>query len=222
MDTTYYRSFQIVTRFPLWRGYLRWAYSQCIKDLMALNYSPDFTRKNFTCLLCGVSGEVTANEFISFVLRRNSNANIIIIDYGKPQIEAIEKLVKRKYHNANIQVRRANALNLSFIAPHSVDWIETDGFLEYFDITNLDKLLDEWKRIVKKDGFITVREFASGSAAGNIIDSFRLWIARVYLDVALFRHTRKTLERHVKRHGFSFVIGWTPIPTFRRYVMVNE
>ena len=92
---SYYRNFKIIIGTPLWRYFFRQEYKKCVDNLKKLNLSPDFYKNSFTALLCGVGNEVTADEFIKFILAKNK----------------------------------------------SVDWIETDGFLEYFPKEDLNKLL---------------------------------------------------------------------------------
>ena len=85
-------------------------------------------------MLSGCGNEQTADTFIQFVIQRNKNAEIYIIDLGEEQITAIRRLVAVKYKDLNIKVHQINALELdNIIKPQSLDWIETDGFIEYFD-----------------------------------------------------------------------------------------
>lgn len=220
--TTYYRRFKIVIGTPVWRVYLRWAYRKCIDDLSRLNFTPNFNKKDFTALLCGVGNEATADEFINFVITKNKEARIIIIDIGKQQIDAVTKLVQKKYASLNIKIKQTNALELaSFFPNSSIDWIETDGFLEYFDKSNLTTLLNIWRKLMKEDGFITMRECASNGAIGAVIDCIRILIAKKWLGVSLYKHTKKELERILNEHQFLFVSGPTLLPTFRTYSVIK-
>lgn len=204
-----------------WRPYLRWAYGQGIKDLTRLSRSVIFTQKEFTCLLSGVGGEITADEFISFVLKKNKNAKVYVIDLGKEQTRAVKWLVSKKYYGYDVHVQEANAMDLSFLKTSSVDWIETDGLLEYFDEHSLNKLLEEWKRILKDTGFITIREFASEGAVGNTIDKFRVWIGKTYLGVKFYVYTKKSLESIFRKNGFRFASGKSPYPSYVRYTLIK-
>src|SRR3989338_6375370 len=220
---SYYRKFKIVIGPPLWRVYLRWAYEKCIDDLSKLNFVPEFNRKNFTCLLCGVGNETTADEFIKFVIAKNKKAEIIIVDIGGEQIEAVKKLIHNKYLFFNIQIKQINALELTkLLRHHSIDWIETDGFLEYFDTNKLNTLLDIWRKILKLDGFITIRETASNSFTGRIVDHIRVWIAKVWLGVTIYIHTKIKLEKMFHNNQLKFVSGPTWLPTFRRYSLIKK
>src|ERR1051326_7574102 len=107
----YYKRFQMITHLPFFRQYLQWSYSQGIKDGEKLGKKIDITKNNFSCLLCGASGEITAEEFIKYVLGQNKKAKITIIDMGDEQVTAIQKLVKDKYTNYTIHVKQANALH---------------------------------------------------------------------------------------------------------------
>src|SRR3989338_9532342 len=145
MGKNYYRRFGIVLRNPLFPVYLRWAYDQGLKDVKSLGLPPNFNKMSFSCLLSGCGNEQTAETFIQFVSQRNKNAKFYIIDLGDEQIQAIRKLVALKFNNLNIEIHKINALELDkIIKPKSLDWIETDGFMEYFDHRSLKKLLQIW------------------------------------------------------------------------------
>lgn len=220
---SYYRSFRIVIGTPLWRIYLQWAYIKCIEDLDKLGFKPNFTKKKFTCLLCGVGNETTADEFIRFVAKRNPRVRIIIIDIGEEQIEAVKKLVKNKYPNLDIEVKKINALKLNtFIEKNSVDWIETDGLFEYFDKKSLGELLMLWESLLTKDGFVTTRACASQGMIGRIIDSLRVRLGKVWPGVNLYAHNRQEVINLVLKSGFKYTEGLTPIPTLRRYSLIKN
>lgn len=220
---SYYKNFRIVIGTPLWRFYLRWAYQKCLNDFQYLEFKPDFSAKNFTCLLCGVGNETTADEFIKFVIHKNSHSKIYIIDLGVEQINAVKNLVKTKYPKLNILVKQLNALNLQdFIKVNSLDWIETDGFLEYFDHQSLGKLISVWQTILKPNGFITLRDFSSNNSfLDRSLDSFRLWVTKVWLGGNLFVHTTKELDQVFHQNKFSYFSGPTPCPTFKRFSLVK-
>lgn len=219
---SYYKNFKIVIGTPLWRLYLRWAYKKCIADFNKLNFFPDFTAPNFTCLLCGVGNETTADEFIKFTTKKNKKAKIIIIDLGKEQIQAINNLIRKKYSNLNIIVKQINALELgTYFKKDSINWIETDGFLEFFDKNSLQKLLIIWHKLLKQKGFITLREPSSQGNIGRIIDLLRMWIGKIWLGVKLYLHNKKELAALFKQSGFMFHNDPTFIPTFNRYSLIK-
>ena len=140
MGKDYYNRFGVVLRSPLFPVYLRWAYNQGLMDVKSLGIQPNFNKTSFSCLLSGCGNEQTADTFIQFVIQRNKNAEIYIIDLGEEQITAIRRLVAVKYKDLNIKVHQINALELdNIIKPQSLDWIETDGFIEYFDHPSLKK-----------------------------------------------------------------------------------
>lgn len=206
----------------LWRLYLRWAYRRCIEDLRKLNFRADFNKKDFTALLCGVGNEVTADEFIKFVITKNLKAKIIIIDIGSEQIRAVTKMVRSKYPTLDIDIKQINALELlSFLPGSSINWIETDGFLEFFNTDNLRDLLGVWKTLLKQEGFITIREPASDGMIGKIIDHLRIRIAKLWLGVTLYNHTKAELEKMFRDHKFMFTSKSTLLPTFRRYSLIK-
>lgn len=220
---SYYRKFGAVLHNPLFRFYIRWVYKRCLRDLGKLGAVPNFKKKSFTCLLCGVGHEATADEFISFVSARNPMAKIIIIDLGKEQINAVNKLVKHKYPALSIVIKQINALNLDrFIQTESVDWIETDGLLEYFDKKSLAKLLKVWHKILTPDGFITTRDFASVGRFERVIDNFRIWLGKVWLGVVLHSHSWEELEKLFQAAGFRYTTHEFLFPTFYRFSLIKR
>lgn len=219
----YYHKFKIVIGTPLWRIYLRWAYKRCANDLKKLNLSPNFTKNGFTCLLCGVGNETTADEFIKFIIQRSSNPKIFIIDIGEEQVRATKKLVTEKYPTSDIKIKKIDALRLnSFFEPNTIDWVETDGFLEYFNHASLEKLLQIWERILAKDGFITTRDCASEGKIDQAIDSARIWLGKVWLGITLYPHEQQELRKLFTKCGFRYFEGPTFLPTFKRFSLIKK
>lgn len=220
---SYYKNFSIVLGNPLWRVYIRWAYKTCVADLEKLGAQPNFSKRKFSVLLCGVGNENTADEFIKFVTTRNPRAKIIIIDIGNEQINAVRKLVGEKYSNIDIKVKQVNALKLdAFLPKGSVDWIETDGFPEFFDHESLAKLLSVWKQILTKNGFITFRDCVTDGFLEHLTDYARIWIAKIWLGITVYAHTREEMKTLFNSVGFKYVEDLTLLPTFRRYSLVNK
>jgi len=220
---SYYKNFKLVFNNPLWNFYLRWAYAKGITDLERLDFRADFSKPNFTCLLCGVAQERTAGEFIKFALQRNPNAKIWIIDIAEEQIRAIEKLVKQKYPNRNIRIQRINALELDSLIPKaSLDWIETDAFMQYFNSPSLSKLWDIWNQLLKPDGFITIRDFSTTGSLVAVADKFRIWLVKAWLKAKIFRHTKNEFYQLFKRCGFKAIEGLTPLPTYKRFSLIKR
>lgn len=207
---------------PLAGMYLRWAYKKGIEDLSMLDFKPDFNAKNFTCLLCGVANERTANEFIKFTLKQNPQAKIWIIDLGKEQINAVRKLVHKKYPELNIRIEQINVLELPRIAPaEHFDWIETDAFLEFFNLKDLEKLFAVWRLLLKPYGFITTRDYITNGPVGRFNDALRIWQMRIWLGVETFAHSPEDFAGLFKRSNFNVVEGPTFIPTFKRFSMIK-
>ncbi len=208
---------------PLAGAYLRWAYKKGIEDLLQFNLRPAFKREGFTCLLCGVANERTADEFITFVLKKNSRAHFWIIDIGKEQIDAVKKLVGKKYGGLDIRIEQVNALELSgLIKQSSIDWIETDAFMEFFDVAGLEKLFHVWHFLLKPNGFITTRDYISNGPFARINDFLRIWQMRIWLGVNTFAHSSKDFSSLFKKCKLQVVEGPTFIPTFKRFAMVKS
>ncbi len=219
----YYKRFQLVTHFFLWPRLLAWFYRKGMDDVKSLGLKPDFNKEDFSCLLCGVSGEITAEVFINFVISKNKQANIIIIDLGEEQVAAVQSLVNRKYKDHNISVKQMNVLDISkHFKPNSFDWIETDGLVEYLDKPGIQSLLTQWKALLRPGGFITTRDFASSSIPGRLLDKFRMWFMKNYLTLNGYVHTKQELDEAFRKIGFIFNSGPTPIPTFKRYALIEK
>ncbi len=218
----FYPRFSIVSKSPFFKTYLKWAYSQGIKDLHKMNFLPNFSKKNFTCLLCGCASEITAEIFIDFTLNKNQEAKIIILDIGKEQTDVVKSLVSAKYSKKNISVLRADILTFDSFRPSSVDWIESDAVLGYFDEDNLTKVLKKWNCWLTNDGFITIREAGFSDPFSYLIDSIKRWGAKMFFGSLLYRRSKKELEDALTKAGFLFVSGSTPIPSLLRYSMIKK
>lgn len=219
---SYYQNFKIVLNNKIFQTYIRWAYKKGIEDLAKLNFQPNFEKANFACLLCGVGHEQTANEFIKFATQRNQKTKIWIIDLGEKQIAAVKKLVTEKYPNLNITIKRINALKLDKLIPkESLDWIETDGVIEFFDSPSLEKLFSIWTMLLKPDGFITTRDFSTGSGITKTTDALRIWLAKHWLGVSLFRHTQEEFTSLFKQFQLKAIEGITPLPTYKRFSIIK-
>lgn len=219
----YYTSFSVVIGTPLWRQYLRWRYSKSIEDFEKLNFRPNFSRENFTCLLCGVGNEATAEEFINFVIAKNSKANIWIIDLGKEQIEAVNKMVKQRFPRLSIKIKQINALELgTLIKSHSIDWVETDGLFEFLDNDNIITLLKIWRNILTRNGFATTTATSSRWKLQEYFDVLKIWVGKNWLGVKVFPHNRSNMRNNFVKAGFNYIEGPTVIPYFKRYSLVAK
>ena len=219
----YYYRWGLVIGQPAFQSFLQSNYALGLSDLKLLNQKSPFPRPDFSCLLCGVGNAKTAQSFIEFVIKRNPKAHILIIDLATEQIEAVQQLVQKSFSEYHIEVRQINALNLtSWLKPGSLDWIETDGFLELFSPAQLTELLKIWYKLLKKDGFITIREPASNSFLESILDMFRVWIGKWWLGITVYIYTLTYLKKLFAKSGFSFVTFPTKVPTFRRFTMVKK
>jgi len=218
----FYRKFQLISRFPLWLNYIRWVYKKTIDDCVSLGCKPINKRGSFACLLCGVSGEITANEYFKFVLGINPKAKIWIIDLGKDQVKSVQKLVEDKYSQADIKVMKANALSLSFIKSKSLDWIDIDGLFSFFDEKQLLELFQEWDRILKNDGYITFRELTSHNPVSKNANILRDKVSQIYMSTKLHLHTLDELIRIFEKLNFKHLRGRSPIPLLDRYCIVKN
>jgi hypothetical protein len=223
MGKDYYQRFGIVLGNPLFPVYLRWAYNQGLKDVESLGKRIDFDKQDFSCLLSGCGNEQTADTFIQFVIKRNKNAKIYIIDLGEEQIKAIKKLVVSKYKDFDIVVRQINALDLErMVSRGSLDWIETDGVMEYFDHNSLEKLLHIWHSLLKKDGFVTTRDCITEGKLTQLADFIRINIAYKWLGVKLYVHTKQDYIKLFTKIGYKYFLGNTLLYTYRRFVLISS
>jgi len=223
MNVSYYQRFGIILKNPHFPGYLRWAYTACLKDVESLGLTPNLSKKDFTAILCGCGNEQTADTFIQYILERNKDPKIVIIDQGSEQIWAVKALVAKKYANQRIRIQQINALNLTkFVPKHSVDWLETDGFIEYFDHDSLNKLFGVWRSVLHDDGYITTRDCITTNFLTRIADWFRVTIGKIWLGVALFPHTWSELHQLIQKNGLIYTTGETKLFTYKRIAMIKR
>lgn len=220
----YYRNHWLYANNPLSGAYLRWAYRKGIEDLAKIDFRADFTEAHFTSLLCGVGNERTADEFIAFVIKRNPTAKIWIIDIAEENLKAVEELVMKKYFNLDIHIKKINALELLTIIPkHSIDWIETDAFLEFFDNASLEKLLTVWHELLKPDGFITTRDYINGGLWSSIIvNPLRNLVMKGWLGVNIYKHSQEDFNAVFEKVGLRAVEEPTFIPTYKRFSLIMK
>lgn len=219
----YYKNFWIFMNNPIAGIYLRWSYKTGINDLTKFHFKPDFNKENFTCLLCGVGNERTADEFIKFIIKRNPRAKIWIIDIAEEHLRAVQRLVTKKYSNLDIHVKKINAFELqTIICNESVDWIETDGFMEFFDKDSLEKLLTVWHALLKPDGFVTTRDYISSGKWNKIIDPLRNIIMRGWLGVEIYKHSKEDFDFIFNKTGMHSIEGPAFIPTYKRFLLTKK
>ena len=220
---SYYSRWSAVIGTSIFQRFLKYNYSLGLSDLGLLNKSVSFNEEGFSCLLCGVGNEKTAKTFIEFVIERNSKARIYIIDLGLEQVTAVNKLVEHHFKAYDIFVKQMNALDLkSFLNKGSLHWIETDGFLEFFTHSQLKNLLTIWHFLLKRHGFITIREPAGNNLFESMIDEFRVVMGKWWLGVKIYIHTVTDLQKLFADVGFKYVMHPTAVPTFRRFTMIKK
>ena len=193
---SYYTRWRTIIGTSLFQRFIQENYALGVSDLKLLERSIPFSQKNFSCLLCGVGNEETARSYIQFVLKRNPQACIFIIDLGTEQVDAVKKLVDQNFKQYDITIKQMNALNLAtWLKNSSLDWIETDGFLEFFSPDKLLQLLKVWHILLKSNGFITIREPASNNNFESFIDICRIKMGKWWLGIKLYVHTLEDLKK---------------------------
>lgn len=218
----FYKRFGVITKLPFWRHYLHVSHVRGFEDAKKLGIKPKIKNSRFTALQSGTAGEITTDEFLKTVYRNDKNAKAIIIDLGEKQISSVKKLVHENYPDKHIEVRQVNALDLHFISDKSIDWIETDGFLAFFDQNTLPQLLKEWGRILKDSGFITFRDFASSTFIERLIDKSRIALAKQTVSADLTRRTKIEMDSAFSNAGYKFKFSKTLIPGFYRYFLIKS
>lgn len=219
---SYYRRFGFVLKNPIFHWYIRNAYHQGITNLKNLGFTPNFGKEGFTALLCGVGNEGTADEFIKFNIEENPTAKVRIIDFGQEQVEAVQRLVKERYPNRDIEVRQMNALDLAtYLPPTSLDWIETDFLFSFLDSLSLKRLLGIWYKLLRPDGFATHRNFAPTNRLGEIMTAWILFKGELWLGNKFYLHTQKELEGLSSGAQFVFTESPTFLPFSRSFTLVK-
>lgn len=220
----YYRNHWLYANNPIAGAYLRHAYEIGIKNFNKLNFQPNFSKANFTSLLCGVGNERNADEFITFVINKNPSSTIWIIDIAEQNLKAVRDLVMNKYPNINIRIENVNALELlKIISKNSIDWIETDAFLEFFDNGSLEKLLTVWRELLKSDGFITTRDYVDGGMWSRlIINPLRYLVMEMWLGVKIYQHSQNDFNTIFDKVGLRVVQDSAFLPTYKHFSIIKS
>lgn len=217
---SYYRNFKIIIGNPLFHLYLKWAYMKGVDDLKYFGITPPFWKKGFTCLLCGAGNESTADLFIKFVISKNPKAIIYIIDIAQEQITAVRKLVEMRYSRFNINIIQTDALDLNkYIKRKSIDWIETDFILAFFNKNDLGKLFKVWKYLLAKNGYITFRDSATSNGFDRLLDRVKIYIGKIWLGVSAYSHSVDELTRVFHQVGFKYKYNNILIPYLKRFCL---
>lgn len=214
--------FQYVTDNSIWSSYLRWAYQKCVDDFADWGHPVNFTEKGFTALLCGTAGAATTREFVTFILNKNKEAKIIILDIGTLQIQHSKAMVEAEFPNADITCLQADA-RIMPLADHSIDLIETDGVFEFMNGSDVQTVLHHWHRILKDSGKCMFRDFAPRSpltAGPNLI---KKTIARTFFNLELFNHSWSDFQKMFDAARFQHRSGGTAfLPSFRRFTLIKN
>ncbi len=206
MYEQFYQRFKIITHRQFWRKYLHTCYSDCIDDLKAIHYTPDFNKNGFRALLCGTSGEITSDVFTEFVLAKNEQAHILIIDLGHLQIKKSRELLAKKFPGAGISYVIADARKLP-VASSAVDFIETDTLLNFFNSPDMGKVIKEWHDILTPSGFVTTRILANHNRIRRYYDEFLFALGKLVIGASYKTHSVHTIALNIKKAGFEFING---------------
>lgn len=221
MNHKYYTKFKIFTVQPFWTFYLKSAYKKSLEDLRVLGqFRRIHNNEEYTALLCGTSGSRTSETFIKYVLSKTSKATIYILDGNDYPLEETKEKIKGKYPSLNIKYIKANALAMPF-KDCTIDYIETDSFFQFFTDTELLHLLKEWFRILKEDGYISTRCFASQSLIGSYFDNIRVLLGK-YLNVDFKIHKHKNIVAALKESNFSYCCASFILPTLKRFTLIKS
>lgn len=208
---------------PLLGRYLQHSYSSAFSDLQYLNRLPNFSKKDFSCWLCGVAGASTAEKFLDFIFNKNPLSDVTILDLGEDQIKEIRKLIEKKYSDKKIRLIRANALDANkYFRQRSVDWIDTDNIMMFFDNKSLKKLLVIWRNILKDNGWISFRESARKGKFGVFFDWVLIRCGKYIFDAKLVGRSVQELRKMIGDSGFRFHEGNSLLPTVKRFCLVKN
>lgn len=220
MQNKYYQRFRLFTSGPLWRWYLSHSHKKSLDDLASLKVQPSFRKTAFTAMLCGTSGYNTSVNFIRFIHRNNPQARLIVADRNEYPLNETRSRAQRDFPSMDISYIQCDALKLP-LEDASVDYIETDAFLQFFSSGQLPDLLREWARVLKPDGYISTRCFASRTRTGRFYDKLRIRLGN-YLNVRFYVHTFDYLASEMNKAGFVFSASPFVLPTLKRFTLVKK
>jgi len=223
MHTTYYKRWGLFMKNPLWCNYLKKMYQDGFQKIAYLtNQDNPFDQPNFTALLSGCHGETTAETFAQFIFSKNPTTKLYILDINPISIERCKAVLPKKFPNKTIVFLQENILGNS-IPDNTIDYIETDGFLQFFEPkTQLPKLIAEWKRMLKPTGFITTRDIVTTNVIGRTIVAIMQFLAKHVFAITIYHQTLAEIEKLYFQYGFYSVVRKTWFPTFRQFTIIKK
>jgi ubiquinone/menaquinone biosynthesis C-methylase UbiE len=164
--TELHQSLASYARHPWHARVLRYAYASSHALLRATGADP-LARARPRVLLCGTGSLETSATFLEFVLGRAPCAQVTVVDLAEAPLRASAA------HLANqVELVRADARHLPFSAA-TFDLVESDFFLQYFNLAGKRAVLGEWRRILAPGGALMTRDYVRIRWRDRLPDALR-------------------------------------------------
>ena len=186
--------------FRLHRWYLAAAYRAGYEQLRRMGADP-LARAGARVLLCGTGSAETSLAFARFVRERNPSASLVVLDLSARPLVASRALVP------GAGWLRADARALP-IAGESIDLIETDFFLQYFEPEAKRVIAAEWSRVLAPGGAIMSRDYVLDGSASveRLLDRGRRALFRRTLGIDTFSVRRLELAEIFGAAGLTLAL----------------
>jgi SAM-dependent methyltransferase len=205
---TFHGQLQRFARSPLHRRYLTAAYAHSLAQARTLGDDPLAGRRT-RVLLCGTGSAETTAAFLGHLASARGAVEAFVLDL------AAEPLRASMASGAAAFFARADARDLP-LEDRSVDLIESDFFLQYFDAQGKRRIVAEWARVLSPGGVITTRDYVprAGCGVDAFLDRARVRTLRFFLGRTFHTTSEADIVSTFRDHGLEVslsrfrVAGW--------------
>jgi ubiquinone/menaquinone biosynthesis C-methylase UbiE len=194
---TFHARLQRFARSPLHRRYLAVAYTHSLEDARACGADP-LAGTRPRVLLCGTGSAQTTAAFLGHLARARGAVEPLVLDLSHEPLRAAMA------SGARASFARADARDLP-LEDGSVDLIESDFFLQYFDTEGKRRIVREWARVLSARGVITTRDYVAraGSGVDAFLDRVRVQTLRFFLARAFHTTSESEISSTFRDHGLE-------------------
>lgn len=211
----YHRSFKQKHIHLIRKAQLHIFYRTSSSLITYLGWPDSLSKDAPQILLCGTASPYTTATFARFVRKRNTRANIAILDISPYALSQSENVLRtsQDIDQTKVSFVEGDALNLPFPDRH-FDWIETDFFIQFFSAQEKVTLFKEWYRVLKPGGIVTTRDWLQQkhNFTERIIDDTRTWLIQHILGPIAYRASTQELKKMLKEIGFEVAFFPVKIP----------
>lgn len=182
-----------------------------------------FTLPNPRFAQIGSAMAETARTFINFVHQINPQASIFITDISStPLQDSINSGIRNGVNK--VHFLQADTFSLP-IKPNSLDLIETDGLLQFFDDPIKADIIDEWFRTLKPGAIVTTRDWMlPPDAPESLVDEAvqRQREMQQFFGVSPVLTTRRNVEQLFRNAGFEIYVEQSITEKNLHYIIARK